>query len=246
MKKIVMSKRKLVFLLLTFTVLAAATAMSLASFYSSSLASIAEMSDAGKTGTLESKVYLVCQAKSQLESQAKLLARDYASGASYVWHEGEYFYVVHSGYENQNDAERVVKDLENRQINAWTVEVTFPAITLDENFSVEQHNLVSEAFASFFTSFRTLSDLAIGTQTAVYDEQYVNSKISSLKEKLQKLNTSYNRAFESFSDVKLVALSEYLADLLESVCLSKHSAQGLWSTSLQTLEIYKNLAMELQ
>lgn len=224
---------------------ASIVSMSLAGFFSSSL-SVGLYYSQEIFCAAESKVFLVYQAKSRLLLEAESLAEDCTSGGRYIWHEGEYFYVIHSASESKNDANLIVKDFEKRQISAQVLAITFPQILMEENFSQDEHNQVTSAFSEFLSSFRCLSDLAVGAQSQVYDEQLIQEKLQNLKEKLEKTNSSFFAHFSKFSDIKTVALSEYLADLLEVVSLAKTDSSSLWHSAIEILEIYKNLTNELK
>ncbi len=232
-------------MILTIICLSCLTALSTASYFCSSLYLQDFLASQKITGAMETKLYLVYLAKSQLKNEADLLSTDYEIGAKYVWQEKQYYFVVHSAYENENDAQLVVKKLESQLIDAKMIEIKFPEIYFEEMFSQNERNLVIEVLSEFFITFRFTSDLAVGLQTSVYSSEYVIDKLETQTKKLEKIKSTYYETFKDNYDNKLIILSEYFADMLEVVSISDYSYNALLKTSIEILEIYKNLAYEL-
>lgn len=191
----------------------------------------------------QTSIYLVYFAKSQVQAEAETLSLDYPMGAKYVLKSGEYYYVVHSAYENENDAVMLIKSFEKKLLKADILDLDFPEIFIEDIFSQEQRSLFVDSFSLFFETFRSLSDLAIGFNSGVYDENTINLKIKSLTTKIEKNNEKYYKTFSKTCDPKTIAIGEYLADLLEAVSLT--STNSLWHTAIEILEIYSNLTKEM-
>ena len=75
MKTKINVKKKILIIFIVLFILACFVAMSVASFFSSSLSIIGEVTPQGTIGALETNFYLVCPAKSQLEREAEILAK---------------------------------------------------------------------------------------------------------------------------------------------------------------------------
>ena len=246
MKTKINVKKKILIIFIVLFILACFVAMSVASFFSSSLSIIGEVTPQGTIGALETNFYLVCPAKSQLEREAEILAKDTPDSSGYIWKNGEYYYVVYGAYENKNDATLVIKQLEKQQTNCELLEIYFNQILIDEDFSVDQRNLLVSTYSMFLTSFRLLSDLAIGQQTAVYSTAYSQEKLDGLIEKLEKNADLFESAFTNNSSYKINETIEYFSDLIETVCMTKPEIQDLKYNSIEILEIYKNLCEDLK
>lgn len=218
-------------------------AFTLAGYFSSSL-SIDYAGNQNLPIAKNCRFYLVCLAKSRVQSEAFLLSQDYTTGAQYVLKSGEYYYVVHSAYENENDATKVIKNFEKKLQDAELHVLSFPEVFIEEAYTQNQRNLVAESFTLFTESFRVSSDLAIGLNSGVYDETFVKEKLQTLKNKIEKHNEKYYQCFLNSNAPKSICIGEYLADILETISLT--STSTLWHTSIEILEIYSNLIKELQ
>ncbi len=238
-------KTKKIIGLLSFSLfwIASILTFSLVGYFSSSL-SIDFAGNHNLPITKQIEIYLVCFAKSRVKAEAEMLNLDYTTGAQYVLKSGEYYYVVHSAYENENDAMMIIKNFEKKLLKAELHVISFPDIFVKESFSQEQRNLVAESFTLFLESFRSLSDLAVGFSSGVYDETYIKEKLQNLKNKIEKHNEKYYKTFSTTNDPETIAIGEYLADLLEATCLA--SSDSLWHTSIELLEIYSNLTKDMQ
>lgn len=219
--------------------------MTLASYFSSSLYAGLEQNTSGTLQATQSYAYLVSVTKSQSALEAKALSKDIPC-SGYIWKEGDYYHVIHSAYSQENDATRVVSALEKAGQTAEMIKVTFPPICIEAPLSNEQHTLIMEAATSFMQAFKNINDIAVGLETSVYSEQDAIEKLSKIKERASKLQTNFSQTFNDFENEKVTALGEYLADLLECICLTSPAASEIKYCSVEILEIYKNMTAELK
>ncbi len=225
--------------------LVALGAMSLASYFTSSLFMGAIQNTTGTMQNVSSSAYLVSVAKSQSALEAEALSKD-ISCSGYIWKEDEYFHVIHSACEQENDAARVVSLLQKNGQAAEIVKLAFQPISIDAPFSAEQHTLATEAAASFMQTFKGVNDIAVGLETGVYSKDAAAQKLDKIKQRLSKLQVNFAESFKEFESEKVTALGEYLADELESISLCSAKPEDVKYKAVEILEIYRNMTAELK
>lgn len=216
----------------------------LANYFCSSLV-LNSTSSNSTVFAVEVECFLVCLNKSQSQLEAETIAGDCLdSGAGYVFKNGGYFFVVHSAYEKQNDAHLVSEHLKKCGIDSEILSLTFPKIFVDEDFSQESQNVLRSSLNSFYGSFRSLCDLAVGLSTQVYSINDVDVKLQKLGQKIESLQKKYDATFQVGSP-KLISIGQYLADEVECVMLAKPVERDLNYRAVELVEIYKNMCEEL-
>ena len=219
--------------------------MSVASYFSSSLFVGANQNSTGSMNSNPNYAYLVSIAKSQSKLEAEALAED-KNSCGYIWKEGEYHHVIYSACEQENDATLVKTMLEKNGQTAEIIKLHFPQITIDAQLSTSQHGIIIEAAASFISTFKVVSDISVGLETNVYSAASAGEKLGKLKEKCEKLQSNYRDSFNDFENKKIIALGEYVADLLESVSLTENTIESTKYHAIEILDIYKNMTAELK
>lgn len=238
-------KRLLFSLLLSISTIAIIAAACIANYFCSTLSL---NSYSTKSGVISAKeeCFLVCINKSQNQLEAETIADDYsdASCTGYVYKNGEYFYVVHSAYNKQNDAYLVSEHLKKLGMQTEILNLSFPSIIVNEEFSQEHHNLLLQTLSSFFSSFRSLSDMAVGISTNVYSTEQITDKLLKLCTKLENLQKTYSLTFETGSPCT-ISIGQYLADEVECVMMTKPVERDINSRAIELVEIYQNMCEEL-
>ncbi len=214
---------------------------SLANYFCSSLYISTNQNNSGAIASLDSSAYLISVAKSQSELSASALANDYENACGYIWKDGEYYHVIHSAADKENDATLIKNALEKNGISAEIISLSFAHFKLEEGLSNEQLICANEALSSFMQSFRLLSDIAVGLDTNVYSHATATEKLSKLKERITNLELNYRHTFSDCPAEPSTALGQYLADQLESISLSQPQSKSLKYHAIEILEIYKNM-----
>lgn len=238
-------KRIVLYVSLAVFIVAIVIAGCMVNYFNSSLALQANMSNSGVVATKE-ECYFVCLNKSQSKLEAETIAGDCqdANSAGYVFGREGYYYVVHSAYEKQNDAHLVSEHLKKLGIESEILCLSFPKIAIEEEFSQENRNVLQETMNSFFASFRSLSDLAVGLSTKVYSENEVSEKLQKLCAKVASLQKKFDSTFETGSP-KLISIGQYLADEVECLMLTTATERDINARAIELVEIYKNMCEEL-
>lgn len=245
MMKIAKNK-KLTLALLTLLLLIVICAGVLTNYFCSTLF-IGEMQIAsGKFTVPQNEAYLVAVAKSQNSLEAQALAADYASqGCSgYIWQQDGYFHVVFSAHEKQNDATLIKEKLQENDIKSHILKVNFASYSISEELSTKNHSILQQASSSFFSTFRTLCDLAVGLESNVYAAQAVQEKLLSLQENIKQISQQFQQIFASSQNPQMLSLGEYIADQLECVMLSRNNNLSIKYHAVQLLDIYRNMTQE--
>lgn len=239
MKKFILST-----LLATFVV-AVIVAACLANYFCSSLSLNSSLSGSGVYAVAE-ECYLVCVSKSQNKLEAETLAGDCINegSAGYIFKYGDYFYVVHSAYEKQNDSTLMVEHLKKQGIASEILNLSFPKIFVEEELSQEKRNLLQEVLNGFFSSFRSLCDLAVGSSTKVYSIGEITDKLQKLAAKVETLQKRFAEKFDVGS-AKLLSIGEYLSDEVECIMLAQPTEKDLNYRAIELVDIYRNMCEEL-
>ncbi len=203
-------------------------------------------------------IYFVSTAKSQLEAEASSLARDEMSNQNggYVWHEGNYFYVISSAYENKNDATLVSTNLKNSGIKNEIFEITFPSISFPFSFkSSEEKSIFQAAINLFYSSYKHLFDISICLDTKLYDETKALIETNNLQAKADEIMKNFTLVFNEEKDAIFNHLDEAIIDTNETIGLltekqflsSKQSFLSLTRyTYTKILAIYHNFLEKIQ
>lgn len=244
MKKI--KSRKMIYIFIVIFVVMLICASVVANYFCSSLYIGSAQNYSGQFTFLSNECYLLSVTKSQSELEAQTLAADYTQfGASgYIWKQDDYYHVIYSAHEKQNDASLLQNALKDKLINCEIIKITFPSFIFEDDFTATQHAVLQQASNSFLQTFRTLSDLAVGIETDVYTNAVVEEKLQKLQTSLQQICENYNDEFSKNAQNKIISLGEYLSDELESVMLSTINNVSLKYHAVEILDIYKNMCYE--
>lgn len=244
MKHAKSKKIKIIFLVLIVALVICASVV--ANYFSSSLFIGSAQNYSGGFTAQANECYLISIAKSQSELEAKTLAGDYeeCGAAGYIWKQNEYYHVIFSAHENQNDASLVQEALQERLLKTQIIKVILPPYSFEGDFTASQHAILQHSASSFMQSFRTLADLAVGIETNVYSNSTVQEKLQKLQNSANSLCEEFNSEFANSSQNKIVALGEYLADQLETIMLTNVSAANIKYHAVEILDIYKNMCTE--
>lgn len=167
---------------------------------------------ADKIGMQTIDLYFLSLNKSQLASSAQNLAPDYqAIGAGgYVWKEGDYYHVISSCYENKNDAVLVQNNLSASDLPSEIISLKFSGFNIAGTFSQDEKKVLSKASSSLISAYRTLYDIAISLDTAVYNEISARLAINSTHATLATIKADFDTLFSNSEQSTLSALSNAL------------------------------------
>lgn len=170
-------------------------------------------------------IYFVAIAKSQLESEACMLAKDKIlyNNAGYVWKNENYYYVINSAYENKNDAELVSLNLSQNKINNDVFRVDFSSISIDSPFSSkESTSILNTSLDVFLSCYRSLFDISVALDNNVYDYTKAMFEINRVNAQTDEIIKNYNLIFSEIKIPTIEALSLSLYKLNETTsCLSQ-------------------------
>ena len=161
----------------------------------------------------ELEIHFISLNKSQLESSAKALAGDYqAIGAGgYTWQIGDYYHVLSSGFENKSDAVLVQSNLATSNIQSEITSVKFDSFAINGNFNPDEKKVLQKAVTSFENTYKTLYDVAISLDTAVYNEVSARLAVNSAHSNLNSVKADFDIMFSSTTVPALKTLSTQLA-----------------------------------
>lgn len=217
----------------------------IANYFCSTLSLGSDMSGSSVYAVAE-ECFIVCLNKSQSRLEAETISGDCLDTGSsgYIFNFDGYFYVVHSACEKQNDSFLVTEHLKKRGIPSEVLCLSFPKIFIEEELSQEKRNLLQDVLNSFFSSFRYLCDLAVGTATNTYPTKDVSEKLQKLSTKIELLQKKFATNFDIASP-RLLAIGEYLADEVECVMLAHPTEKDLNYRAIELIDIYRNMCTEL-
>lgn len=202
-------------------------------------------------------VYFISTNKSLVEIEAVALGKDSMTNGSagYIWEKDGYFYVISSGYQNENDATLVKNTLKAKGITAEIVNIDFEAIKLSYSFSQSEKEVMTSTIKMFKEIYSYLYDISICLDTEVYNETNAIIEINKLLSSISATEKNYQSLFSENEDRTIKDIGEYLADILESVSQLSDKTFITPSQSLsslikykycEVLHIYQNLLIELK
>lgn len=202
-------------------------------------------------------VYFISTNKSLVEIEAIALGKDsMANGhAGYVWEKEGYFYVISSGYQNENDATLVKNTLKAKGMSAEIINIDFESLKLPYSFSQSEKEVMSSTIKIFREIYSYLYDISICLDTEVYNETNAIIEINKLLSLISGTEKNYQSLFSENEDETIKNIGEYLADILESISQLSDKSFITPSQSLsslvkykycEVLHIYQNLLIELK
>ena len=165
-------------------------------------------------------IYFLATAKSQLESEASVLAKDeMASGnGGYVWQEENYFYVISSAYENKNDATLVSNNLKNEGIKNDVFEISFPSLSFPTTFEKsEEKSTFFTSINLFYSLYKQLFDISICLDTNLYSETQALLEINTLQAKADETMKNFSLLFTEQTSQIFCSLEEAIVDTNETI-----------------------------
>jgi len=176
-------------------------------------------------------LYLVSTAKSQLESEATVLGKDAMNndGGGYVWKNGNYYYVISSAYENENDARLVSNTLKNENIENEIFEISFETLNLTPPLdNAEAKSTFNVALNLFYSTYKELFDISISLHTNIYDETKAFIEINKVLAKADEVMKNFHLIFGK--------ISQPLIDILEKALIDENETLGLLSENQKITE----------
>lgn len=210
-------------------------------YYSSSL-QLANLSYSGELMLAGSEAYLVSLTSSRSPLAAETLANDYSNerASGYIWQQDEYYHVIHSAFEKENDAILVKQTLGFGEI----IKVQFNPSKIEIELSQQKMSALNQAHSVFMIAFRTMTDSWVGKETGVYTDVEISNKLKKLSSKVETAIDEFWQEFSNESNNRIVELGEYLADLSECIALCQKDNKPKFH-AVEILHIFKNLTCEL-
>lgn len=181
------------------------------------------------------KLYFISLAKSQVESEAKALAGDYQKlgAGGFVWKADEYFHVVASCYEKENDAQLVQNNIKtNLNLDSQVFTVDFCGISLSGEYEAEQKKVLSRALKIFYTTFQELFDIAVSLDTNVYNEISARLAVNGCYQSFNAVLTDFNTLFSAESPEIIASQLKSGVKIMEELCSGKLINKGQTYSSL--------------
>lgn len=199
------------------------------------------------------KIYAVCTNNSETKVQANENANicKMQGGAGFVYIYESKFYTIASMYENESDANNVLKNIKQTHQNACIITITIPAISIASNLSGEEKTTLESALNIFKNTYKKLYDVSVSLDTALITEVNARLSVNSIGSEITSVSSNFTTLFNtqmtnSFLIIKL-KLSE-LSDCLDSLINTSPSipyTSQIKNTYCKTIEIYKNLGSSL-
>lgn len=184
------------------------------------------------------KIYFISLSKSQLENSAYSLASDYQKlgAGGYVWKNQDYYHIIASCYEKENDAILVQNNIKlNLNLDSEIFSVEFTPLSYAGDYEQEQKKVLAKSLKTFYITYQSLFDIAISLDTNVYNDISARLAVNSTYSALNAVVTDYNTIFANTQVQPLQILGHHLSQagsILENLCSGKPVNQGQTYSSL--------------
>ena len=184
------------------------------------------------------KIYFISLSKSQLENSAYSLAGDYQKlgAGGYVWKYQDYYHVIASCYEKENDAVLVQNNIKlNQNLDSEIFSVDFTPLSFAGDYEQEQKKVLAKSLKSFYITYQSLYDIAISLDTNVYNDISARLAVNSTYSSLNAIVKDFNTIFAAPQTEPLKILAHHMNkanSILENLCSAKPINQGQTYSSL--------------
>lgn len=162
-------------------------------------------------------IYAVSLYQTTIKSNAQSYSDNIISkgGAGYIKYSNGNYYVLTSGYKEQNDAENVITKLSNQGITANLLEINIPSISFSEQYTPSQSSVLNSAINCFSNSFDSLYDMSVALDTNISTESDIYNQLSSLLSTQNQINNEFNKTFSNQLTSKLIQIKIALMSIIE-------------------------------
>ena len=160
-------------------------------------------------------LYAVCTASASTNSSAEQQSSLCKSqgGAGYIYLTNNSFNIVASMYENEADAEKVVSNLKENNIDSNILNIEIPSISFNSSLTTQEKTTLEESITIFKTCYKKLYDLSISLDTGVMNEVNIKLSINQLSSDIKAVCNNFNTVFDSQINNKLLNIKLKLDEL---------------------------------
>lgn len=175
------------------------------------------------------------------------------SGAGYIYFANGFYYLLASGYENENDAHKVQESLIANETDSEIVEIEVGDIIIEMSLSGTEKTAMTNALGAFKTVYKNLYDISVSLDTAVKNLAECKLLVNTELEKLNTIKITFDNTFLSKLTSEVFKIKLNIAELflsLQQLTENNTDQKVLYSsyikeTYLKSIVINKNLAKEL-
>lgn len=200
-------------------------------------------------------IYAICMFQSFILSSAEESSNQIKSqsGAGYIYNDSSVYYVLASGYENQNDAELVKENLETSGYTPTIITITIPEINITSNLTANEKTTLYNALIVFKTTYQSLYDLSVSLDTSIKTETDCKVELNDILSNINKVKTTFDATFNSKLTssilnvkLKLQNLCDVLSELIDYTETSSVPFNSKLKYSyLETINLNKTLCKEI-
>ena len=151
--------------------------------------------------------------KNNVEEQKENLQKQ--NGAGFVFQFDSKYHLVASVYENQNDAEKVKKNLQTAGLSAEILKIETPKKEVEGNFSNEEKTVLTNCLKSNFEIFKKLYDISISFDTKIFDETKAKLECNNVFSSHVSTKSNFDTLFKNHPSPALKEASQNLKNVQE-------------------------------
>lgn len=184
------------------------------------------------------EIHCLSLAKSQVESEATTLAKDYMliGAGGFVWKNENYYHVISSAYSNKNDAILVQNSIKtNQNLDSEIITISFESKEIIGNFSSEETKVLTKALNCFQEYYLSIYDIAISLDTSVFNE--ISARLA--------VNNIHNNLATTIANFETIYKDNYVGNikiLHDALKKASQTSQALCSgLTINTNQTYSSL-----
>lgn len=159
-------------------------------------------------------------------------------GAGYITYNKEYK-VLSSLYLTYDNAESVAKNIKGEYANACVYEIVLPDITVPEDITKEQQNVITTNFAITKSAISTMTNIYLGIDKGETKDSTANTMIQALYDDCVAQVDSVRVAFHSLDTATYLKHKMYLSDFASNIAEITHL--GLSGMELSQIIKYQQI-----
>lgn len=174
-------------------------------------------------------------------------------GAGYIYNANGMYYILASGYENENDALKVQQNLETDQTNSEILQIQIGEIVIDMSLNGNEKTAMTNAISAFKTAYKNLYDISVSLDTSVKTLAECKIAVTAELETANTIKTSFDSAFLSKLTSEVFKIKLKLTELvsnLQQLAQNQTDQKVLYSSFikeayLKCVVLNKDLSKEL-
>ena len=170
------------------------------------------------------ELHFITLAKSQVKNEALTLSTDYQSigAGGFIWENDGYYHVASSAYLNKNDASLVQNSLKtNNDIESEIFTIKFNSFEINGTFNNDESKVINKALNIFLEYYKSIYDIAISLDTAVYNEISARMAVNNAHNNLSTTLDNFELLFKDNDNSTLTLLHNKLKnakEISQSLC----------------------------